>query len=191
MTALHPPSILHMHSFIAPHKLFSGLKHANLCVWTSAAVCLFLLINRKTQKNRQEKEWNWVCVCVLVWWKAGSSFSSYDDVSVSVGASVSLAFVGTASVGAMETAARSVADAALTVTEAGRWVLEVGRRGVTPWERRGGSWDGSTAGRGGNGARPGRLSGGSVARGGTGGNKTQGLIIWFCAFSSFSWNLYI
>lgn len=123
-------------------------------------------------------------MCVLVWWKAGSSFSSYDDVSVvSVGAS--------ASVGAMERAAGSVANAAVTVTEAGRGVVEVGRRGVTPWERRGGSWDGSMVGRRGNGARPGRLRGGSGARGGTGGDKIHPLIIWCCAFSSFCWDLHL
>lgn len=65
----------------------------------------------------------------------------------------------------------------VTVTEAsgalvgaagalGRLTVEGGKTGATPCGRRGGSWEGRTVGRGGRGARPGRLRGGRGARGG-------------------------
>lgn len=57
----------------------------------------------------------------------------YDDASVaSVGAGASVAFVATASVGAVESAAGSEAGAAVTVTVAEGAVVEVGKRGATP-----------------------------------------------------------
>lgn len=95
----------------------------------------------------------------------------YDDDSVvSVGACAS---VETASVGAAVSAAGSVAGAAVTVTEA-RGAVEVGRMGATPWGKSGGSWEGSIVGRGGNGARPGRLRGGRDARDGTPRGRERG-----------------
>ena len=99
----------------------------------------------------------------------------YDDVSVaSVGAGASVAFVVTASVVAVESAVGSEVGLAVTVTVAGGAAEEVGRRGATPCGSRGGSWEGSTLGRGGNGARPGKLRGGSGARGGTAGDRRRG-----------------
>lgn len=49
-----------------------------------------------------------------------------------MGAGESVAFVEAASVGSVEAAAGSAAGAAVTVTEAGGAVVEMGRRGATP-----------------------------------------------------------
>lgn len=56
----------------------------------------------------------------------------YDVCVVSVGAGDSVAFVEAASLGSVGSAADTVACAAVTVTEAGGAVLEMGRRGATP-----------------------------------------------------------
>lgn len=75
---------------------------------------------------------------------------------------------------------------AVTVTEAGGAVVEMGSRGATPCGRRGGSWDGSMVGRGGKGARPGMLRGGRDARGGTVGDgrktKRYAHVFFVCLF---------
>lgn len=97
-----------------------------------------------------------------------SYFPRYDDVSVvSVGAGDSVVLVDPASVGAVASVAGLIMCAAVTVTEARGAAVEVGNMGVKPWERTGGSWEGSMVGRGGNVARFERFRGGSGARDGT------------------------
>lgn len=49
-----------------------------------------------------------------------------------MGAGDSVAFVETASVGSLRSAAGSITGAAVTVTEAGGAVVEMGRSGLTP-----------------------------------------------------------
>lgn len=56
----------------------------------------------------------------------------YEVSVVSVGAGDSVAFVETASVGSLRSAAGSITGAAVTVTEAGGAVVEMGRSGLTP-----------------------------------------------------------
>lgn len=98
----------------------------------------------------------------------------YDDCAVSVGAGVSVARVGALSLGSVGSAAAAAVTAgvgsdtaAMTVTEAAGAAVEMGRSGTAPWGRRGGSWDGSMVGRGGNGVRPGMLRGGKDEKEGT------------------------
>lgn len=80
---------------------------------------------------------------------------------------VSLGSVGSAA--AVEAAAMVAVGsvAAVTVTEAVGAAVEMGRSGTAPWGRRGGSWDGSMVGRGGNWVRPGMLRGGKDEKDGT------------------------
>lgn len=99
-----------------------------------------------------------------------------------MGASDSGAFVEAASVGTVG----SAAGAAVTVTEAGGVVVEMGRKGATPWGRRGGNWEGNMVGRGGKGARPGMLRGGRDARPGTGGGEKKRCVdVNFCKDSYY------
>ena len=117
-----------------------------------------------------------------------------------MGASDSGAFVEAASVGTVG----SAAGAAVTVTEAGGVVVEMGRKGATPWGRRGGGGGGGggggatpggggggnggakRGGGGGRGARPGMLRGGRDARPGTGGGEKKRCVdVNFCKDSYY------
>lgn len=99
--------------------------------------------------GRQDVEWPCYDVCVVS-----------VDAGVSVGA-VSLGSVGSAAMVAVGSVA------AVTVTEAVGAAVEMGRSGTAPWGRRGGSWDGSMVGRGGNVVRPGMFRGGKDEKDGT------------------------
>lgn len=111
------------------HRSTSFLTH----YWSiPTSVCPSPLgqINRKTQRKTDGRKRETRCV----FWFDGKRdlfVPGYDVCVVSVGAGDSVAFVEAASL-PVGSAADTVACAAVTVTEAGGAVLEMGRRGATP-----------------------------------------------------------